>query len=104
MEDSGASMHMLSRKDLNSAKLETIRVSSNPLSVITVIGEVQTSEEATVYVHDLDLFVTVQIQEDTPGVLSLGKRCEDLGYSFEWTSGQKQHLIKTAELAMQHGK
>ena len=43
-------MHMLSRKDLNSVELETVRVSRNPTEVITASGEVQTSQEATVYV------------------------------------------------------
>ena len=46
-------MHMLSRKDLNLAELETVRVSRNPTTVITANGEVQTKEEATVYVNDL---------------------------------------------------
>ena len=92
--DSGASMHMLSRKDQNSAELDTIRVSRNPTKVMTAIGEVQTNEEATVYVYDLNLFVTVQILEDTPAVLPVGKLCEDHGYSNEWTSGQHPHLIK----------
>ena len=31
---------------------------------------VQTNEEAQVYVYDLDLFVTVQLLEDTLAVLS----------------------------------
>ena len=47
--DSGASMHILSRKDLNSAELETARFSESPTTVVTVNGEVQT-EEVTVYV------------------------------------------------------
>ena len=97
-------MHMLSRKDLNSAELETVRVSRNPTSVITADGEVQTNEDATVYVHDLDLFATVQILEDTPAVLSLEKLCEDHGYSHELATGQKPHLMKTEENTMQHEK
>ena len=40
----------------------------------------QTNEEAQVRVHDLDLFVTVQILDDTPAVLSLGKLCEEHVY------------------------
>ena len=48
--DFGASMHMLSRKDLNLAELETVRVSRNPTTVITANGEVQTHVEASVYV------------------------------------------------------
>ena len=47
-----------------------------------------------VHVYDLDLFLTMQILEDTPAVQSPGKLCEDHGYSNEWTSGQKTHLIK----------
>ena len=95
--DSGASMHMLSRKDLNSAELENVKVSENPTTVVTANGEVQTKEEATVYVKELDLFVTVMLLEDTPAVLSFGKLCENHGYSYHMTSGQKPHLIKTAD-------
>ena len=80
-------MHLLSRKDLYSVELETVRVSRNPTTVITVNCEVQPNEEATVYVKDLDVFVTVQLFEDTPAVLSLGNLCEDHGYSYEWTGG-----------------
>ena len=94
MVDSEASMHMLSSRDLNSAELATRRVSRNPTMVITANGEMQTSAEPTVNVNDLDLFVTVRILEDTPAVLSLGKLFEDHGYSYEWTRGQKPHLIK----------
>ena len=58
-------------------------------------GEVQTSEEAQVFVHDLDRIVTVQLLEDTPAVLSLGKLCEEHGYSCEWARGQKPQLTKS---------
>ena len=48
--DSGASMHMVSKKDWNKAELETVRISKNPIMVVTASGEVQIKEEATVYV------------------------------------------------------
>ena len=86
--DSGASMQMLSRKDLSSDEMETLRRSRNPTTVVTANGEVQTNEEAQVFVHDLDLIVTVQLLEDTPALLSLGKLCEEHGYTYEWTSGK----------------
>ena len=54
MVDSGASMHMVCKKDF-------------------------AKEEATVYVRELDLFVTVMFLENTPAVLSLGKLCEEFG-------------------------
>ena len=54
--DSGASMHMISKKELNSAEMDTLTTCS-PTMVITANGEVQTSE-----------------------VLSLGKLCDEHGY------------------------
>ena len=92
--DSEGSMHMVSRKDFNSAELETVWVSTSPTTIVTASGEVLIKEEATVYVRALDLFVTVMLLENTPAVLSLGKLCEEFGYSYHWTSGQKPHLIK----------
>ena len=56
--------------------------------------QVSTSPTTTVYVKELDVFVAVKLLEDTPAVLSLGKLCEDHGYSYEWTSVQKPQLIK----------
>ena len=39
-------MHMVSKKDLNSAELETMRTSRSPTTVMTANGEVQTKEES----------------------------------------------------------
>ena len=74
--------------------METVKACKNPTTVVTANGEAQTKEEATVYVRELDLFVTVMLLEDTLAVLSLGKLCEDHRYNYHWTSGQKPHLIK----------
>ena len=74
--DSRAGIHRVSKKDLNSAELETMRTTT----VMTANGEVQTREEATENVKELDLFVTVMLLEETAAVLSLGKLCEDHGF------------------------
>ena len=87
-------MHMISKKNLNSADMDTLTTSRSPTTVITANGEVQTHEEATVYVKELDLFLTMKVLENTPAVLSLGKLCDEHGYSYEWINGQKPHLIK----------
>ena len=92
--DSGASMHMISKKDLSDAEMDTLTKSCSPTIVITANGEVQTHEEATVYVKELDIFFTVKVLQNTPAVLSLGKFCDGNGYSYEWINGQKPHLIK----------
>ena len=92
--DSGASMHMISKKDLSEAEMDTLTKSCSPTIVITANGEVQTQEEAIVYVKELDMFLTMKVLENTPAVLSLGKLCDENGYSYEWINGQKPHLIK----------
>ena len=86
-------MHMISREDLSDAEMETLTKSCSPTTVITANGEVQTHEEATVYVKELDTFLTMKVLENTPAVLSLGKLCDEHGYSYEWINGQKPYLI-----------
>ena len=73
---SGASMHMVSKVDLSpeeQEEQETITVSNKPATVMTTHGTTGTKEQATVYVKDLHMFVTVQFLKDSPAVLSLGK-------------------------------
>ena len=72
-----------------------MRISKNPTTVMTANSEMQTREDATVCVKELDLFVTVMLLEETPAVLSLGRLCKDHWFSNHWTSGgQKPHLTK----------
>ena len=92
--DSGVSLHMISKKDLNSSELQTLTKSCSATIVITANGEVQTHEEAMVYVKELEKFLTMNVLENTPAVLSVEKLCDENGYSYEWISGQKTHLIK----------
>ena len=87
-------MDMISKKDLSDTEMDTLTKSCSPAIVITANGEVQTHEEAIVYVKELDIFLTFKVPENTPAVLSLGKLCDENGYSYEWIVGQKPHLIK----------
>ena len=84
-------MHMISKKHLNSAEMDTLTKSCSPTIVVT--ANVQTHEEATVYVKESDMFLTMKVLEDTPAILSLGKLCDEHGYSYEWITGQKPHHI-----------
>ena len=72
-------MHMVTKKDLNKAELETVRISKKPTMLVTANGEVPAKEKATTYVRKLDLFGTVMLLEDTLPVLSLRKLCEEFG-------------------------
>ena len=87
-------MHMLNKSDLSSDELDTLRRSRTPVTVVTANGDVQTNEEAQVFVHNLDLFMTVQLLDNTTAVLSLRKLCEEHGYSYEWITGRQPQLTK----------
>ena len=74
--DPGASNRMTRKAELSPEELETIRVSR--------YGSIDATEEGTVYVKDLDIFVTVRLLEDSPAVLALRKLRGDNGYSYGW--------------------
>ena len=78
---SRASMHMMSKRDLCSEELDTLRRSRSPTVVLTANGKVQTHEEAQVFVYDMNQFVTVQLLEEHPALPSSSKLCKDHGYS-----------------------
>ena len=65
--------------------------------MIAANGSIDTTEEATVHAQDLDMFVTVQLVEDTPAVLSLENFCEENGYSYGW-KGQPPNLIEHCKI------
>ena len=46
-------------------------------------------EEATVYVKELDIFLFMKVLENKPAVLSLGKLCDESGYSYEMDQWSK---------------
>ena len=72
--------------------MNILTTSCSPTIVITANGEVQTHAEATVYVEELDIFLTMKVLKNTTAVLSLGKLCDEHGYSYEWINGQKNHI------------
>ena len=61
-------MHMISKKDLSDAEMNTLTKSCSATIVITANGEVQTNEEAIVYVKELGIFLTMTVLDNTPAV------------------------------------
>ena len=59
---------MISEKDLNDVEMDTLTKSCSPTTVLTANGEVQTHEEATVYVKELEVFLTMKVIENTSAV------------------------------------
>ena len=70
--DSEAPMHMVSKKDLSDVEMDIMTKSCTPTIVLIANGEVQTHEEAIVYVKELDMFLTLKVVDNTPAILLLG--------------------------------
>ena len=68
--DSGASMHMISNKDLSDAEIDTVTKSCSPTIVITANGEVQTHEEAIVHVKELEILDYESPREHASSVIA----------------------------------
>ena len=63
---------------------------ASPLCFHTANGSTATNKEAEI---DLGMTSQAYVLDDTPSVMSLGKRCMEEGYSFVWPSGQMPFLI-----------
>ena len=88
-------MHTISKKDLSDAEMDTLTKSCSPTIVITANGEVQTHEEATVYVKELEIFLTLKVLENTPAVCRLESFAMKTGIPTNGSMVKKPHLIKT---------
>ena len=82
--DSGASFHLISRKDLTKRELQTVRPAEEPQTLATANGVVQATQEAEIYAKDLDLIVRALILEDVPPVLSLGRLVRNHQCEYIW--------------------
>ena len=72
-------MHMISKKDLSDAEMDTLTKSCSSYDSHNRQWRSATHEEATVYVKELGIFLTMKGLENTPAVLSLGKLCDENG-------------------------
>ena len=88
--DSGASMHMISKKGLEFCWMgnrDDIEKSDDGYNSQWWSADAWRGHSLR---QELDFFFL----EETPAVLSLGKFCDEHGYSYEWINGQKPHLKK----------
>ena len=70
-------MHMISKKDLSNAEMDTL---TNRSVLPYSKPPVKTHEEAIVNVKELDIFWTMKVLENTPAVLSLGMLGDENGF------------------------
>ena len=68
------------------------------MSVLTAIRDSVNKRVSTSFVHDVDLFVTVRLLDETPAVLLLHQLFSKHGYSDEWKIGETPRLAINWEI------
>ena len=89
---------MVSKKDLNSAELETMRTST----VMTANGEVQTREEVTEMSKNWTYSWPLCFLKKVAQFFLSGNSSRIMGTLTHWTSGQKPHLVYQRVLPQLH--
>ena len=78
-------------------RCNTPRRSRNPVTTLTETEKVHVNKEAQVFVHDLDLFVTVRLLDEASAALSLRMLCSKHGHSLEEKNGETPRLTKNGK-------
>ena len=87
--DSGASL-LLMGKVPSMPRKENIRNIKDYWKIQTANGIVRSTKEAKVHIQKLGTYLYVKLVEDFPSALSLGRLCDEFGYSYSWTRRKPQ--------------
>ncbi|CAE7343555.1 JNK [Symbiodinium sp. CCMP2592] len=83
MLDSGCGIDLIGLGDLSREERDLI-VQNAKISLRTANGKTNTKGVAHMRIDGLDELIEAYVLESTPSLLSLGKRCKELGYRFIW--------------------
>eukprot|EP00435_Cladocopium_sp_Y103_P055252 s90_g18.t1 len=94
--DSGSGYDLITRRKVD--RLDTETYEGETVNFHTANGITSTSQMTDLNFEVFDEPVKAHILEDTPSVLSMGKRCMEQGFSFIWPSGKDPIKIDGDEL------
>ena len=89
--DSGSGHDLISAKKIDRMDLPTY--DDTVVNFHTANGITSSTKRSDIKFEAFDEPAQAHILEDTPSVMSMGKRCVDLGYSFIWPSGKTPYMI-----------
>ena len=89
--DSGSGHDLISAKKIDRMDLPTY--DDTVVNFHTANGVTSSTKRSDIKFEAFDEPAQAHILEDTPSVMSMGKRCIDLGYSFIWPSGKTPYMI-----------
>ena len=89
--DSGSGHDLISARKAERMNLK--QRTCDPIMFHTANGSTATQTEAEIDPGTFDMTSHAYVLDDTPSVMSLGKRCMEEGYSFVWPSGKMPFMI-----------
>ena len=89
--DSGSGHDLISARKAERMNLK--KRTCDPIMFHTANGSTATQTEAEIDLGTFDVTSQAYVLDDTPSVMSLGKRCMGEGYSFIWPSGKMPFTI-----------
>ena len=72
----------VSRKNMSSAMKKRITYITNPQFMSTANGVIEVNEVTELRIRNFDEVITPFVLESTPDILSVGRRCRELGFDF----------------------
>ena len=84
--DSGSGHDLISERKAERMNLKMR--ACDPIVFHTANGSTSTNKEAEIDLGTFDMTSQAYVLDDTPSVMSLGKRCMEEGCSFVWPSGK----------------
>ena len=89
--DSGSGHDLISARKAERMNLK--QRTCDPIMFHTANGSTAAQTEAEIDLGTFDMTSHAYVLDDTPSVMSLGKRCMEEGYSFVWPSGKMPFMI-----------
>ena len=90
--DTGCGHDLISQKKIQKHELETL-VASEPISFQTANGITESDLMSNFSTDSFEEPINAYVLDDTPSVLSVGKRCMNQNYGFIWPPGREPFMI-----------
>ena len=90
--DTGSGHDLVSLHDINKKFLKKLKP-EHMITLCTANGDIDVKEYVTLMIKKLGQNAEILVLEDSPAVLSIGKRVKRYGYSFVWKAGKRPYLI-----------
>ena len=90
--DTGCGHDLIGRAKAKSLGVDIVQ-DDDEIVFQTANGSTSTSDVAKIVVDELDETVEPHVLDETPTVLSIGKRCMKMGYAFHWMPGKLPFMV-----------